>query len=86
MSNFTSNNYNYYSSVNSNNNEELSKKMKGNSLITYKSSFNVLPNDEKSNWMSIINNMNEVEKAKNDTPDLIEDLNYKKTKSIKKYL
>ncbi len=77
MSNYTSNTCNYYSSIDSNH-EELSKKLRGNSLITYKSSCNMIPNEEKNNWISIINKMNDCEKVKNDTEIFIDELNFKK--------
>ena len=77
---YTSNSCNYYSSIDSNY-DDLSKKLRGNSLITYKSSCNMITNEEKNNWMSIINNWNESEKeekVKNDTEIQIEDLNFKR--------
>lgn len=77
MSKYTS--CTYYSSINSVFQEDLSKKLRGNSLITYKSSLNNITNDEKTTWMSIVKQMNEGKnEGKNDTKLLIDDLNFKK--------
>lgn len=73
MSKYTS--CTYYSSINSVQ-EDLSKKLRSNSLITYKSSMNNITNDEKNNWLSVIKTFNEAKN--NDTAVLIEDLNFKK--------
>lgn len=73
MSKYTS--CTYYSSINSVQ-EDLSKKLRSNSLITYKSSLNNITNDEKNNWMSIIKTFNDAKN--NETAVLIEDLNFKK--------
>jgi len=71
MSNYSSNSCTYYSSINSLH-EDLSKKLRSNSLITNKRSC-----PRNNNWISIMNSLNEDRK---ETELMIEDLNFRRSK------
>ena len=73
MSNYTSNSCTYYSSINSLH-EDLSKKLRSNSLVTSKGSF-----PKNNNWVSIMNSLNE---GTRETEIMIDDLNFKKSNQL----